>query len=445
MSNEQTAAAEEVQEYIQMGQALAGHENYAEAHEAFDKALKLDPMNKIAYMSKGVCYSLEENFTEAKECYTRALKIDREFADAYFQLGNIAFIEEAFEDGMKYYNQAVSFGYQSPELFYNLGLAYEEQDDPERAMRYYAKAEKLDDMNPVYSIRRASLQIILGKYEEALQTLEHVRAIAPDSFDGYHLTAAVYSIREEYDKAESILLHALSMFDSDVDLYMDLIRVYISDEKTDKALELIAKIKNSEDLQPGDRKELLSDEAQIYGTLEKTDEAIASFLEALEIPENPEADPEIRYLLINMYMLKKENQKAFDLAKKMDPEDTDNAYSMTGVYLAAFLKKAMADDSWKEDMENGIRYYRSISMKDPSRVDAYLFRAMCYRELERFDKALESIDYVMLLQPDNPHLHLIKGNILKEMPGREQEAEQEYAQARKGGKTVNSLLNILGV
>ena len=208
MSNEQTAAAEEVQEYIQMGQALAGHENYAEAHEAFDKALKLDPMNKIAYMSKGVCYSLEENFTEAKECYTRALKIDREFADAYFQLGNIAFIEEAFEDGMKYYNQAVSFGYQSPELFYNLGLAYEEQDDPERAMRYYAKAEKLDDMNPVYSIRRASLQIILGKYEEALQTLEHVRAIAPDSFDGYHLTAAVYSIREEYDKAESILKEA---------------------------------------------------------------------------------------------------------------------------------------------------------------------------------------------------------------------------------------------
>ena len=134
-----------------------------------------------------------------------------------------------------------------------------------------------------------------------------------------------------------------------------------------------------------------------------------------------------------------------ELAQKMDPEDTDNAYSMTGVYLAAFLKKAMADDSWKEDMENGIRYYRSISMKDPARVDAYLFRAMCYRELERFDKALESIDYVMLLQPDNPHLHLIKGNILKEMPGREQEAEQEYAQARKGGKTVNSLLNILGV
>lgn len=58
---------------------------------------------------------------------------------------------------------------------------------------------------------------------------------------------------------------------------------------------------------------------------------------------------------------------------------------------------------------------------------------MCYKDLGNFDKALETIDYVILIQPENGQLHQIKGNILREMGGRSNEAEEEYKRAKALG------------
>ena len=62
-----------------------------------------------------------------------------------------------------------------------------------------------------------------------------------------------------------------------------------------------------------------------------------------------------------------------------------------------------------------------------------MFRAMCYKDIGNYDKALETIDYVILIQPENGQLHQIKGNILKEMSGRSVEAEEEYREAKRLG------------
>lgn len=428
----------EAEEYLQMGQTLMGAEKVDEAIVAFEKALKHDPLNKIIHISEGIAYASLEKYDKAKKCFSRAIKVDKNFADAYFQLGNIAFLDGDFEEGLKNYNQAIFLGYNNEALYYNLGLIYEEREEYGEAIRNYSKAIMMDERNPVYMIRKASLQIMMSKYEEALQTLEKLRIQCPDSFDGYHLTAAAYTMLGEYEKADEILKYAQDLFPDDKDLLFDRMRVLVTKDDEEGALKLLEEAKEL-DCTAEERKEILLNEAKIYAQREDLDKAVTLFTEGLRIPGGEEVNAELQYFLMNCYLILKDYTKLLDIARTVDRSKIDNAYNLCGVYFECLALKLSEDPSLKKTCEDAIRYYRNISLNDPSRIDAYLFRAMCYKDLGNYTKAIETIDYILMLQPQNGQLHQIKGNILSEMPGREEDTKKEYSEAKRLG-VASSLL-----
>lgn len=421
----------EAQEYLQMGQVLLGAEKYEEAIAILEKAEKEDPMNLDIYMAKGIGHASLEQYKEARECFHKAMLIDRKLPDAYFQMGNIDFLEGKYEEGMKNYNQAQILGYQSADLFYNLALVNEEQDNVDEAIRYYTKASNLDEMNPVYMSRKASLQILSGKYAEALQTLEKLRMRCPEQFEGYHLTAAAYTMMEKYEEADAILKHAIEMFPDDKDLLFDRVRVLVSSNKLDEAVKILQDARYMNCTQ-AERKEILLNEAKIVGQKEELDRANQLLEQAYAIPEGEELNAEILYFLMNGYLVQKDYVNLLKVTKRVDTANVDSPFCLSAMYYQGIALKYSGNPQYKQHFHEAIKYYRSISMKNPSRIDTYLFRAMCYKELESYDKALESVDYVLLLQPENGQIHLIRGNMLKEM-GRQEEAAKEYEQAKNLG------------
>lgn len=435
------AVALDAKEYLQMGQVLLGAGKYEESLTKLDRALQYDPMDKVAYVTKGIAYANMEDYTKAKECFKRALKIDKQFADAYFQLGSIEFLEDNFQEGIKNYNLAVSYGYQDAALYYNLALVYEEQENMDEAIRYYTKAASLDETDPEPLARKASLQIMTGKLEEALQTLDKVRNRFPESFEGYHLSAAAFTILERYQEAEQVLRSALEMFPEDRALMFDLLRVLSTAGEFEKGLKLIQQVKEGE-CRPEEMKEILLNEAKIRGQMDHLDETIQLLAQALAITEGEHLDSEIRYLLLNAFYIKKDYEKMYQTAKGVDKEDTSDPYNLSGMYYECIALKGKEDADYKRSFQNAVRYYRNISVNDPSRVDAYLFRAMCYRELQEYDKAMESVDYVLLLQPENPQLHQIKGNLLMDQ-NKKTQAQLAYAEAKRLGLSQN-LIDLMG-
>lgn len=427
----------EAQEYLQMGQVLLGTEKYEDAILLIEKSLELEPMNKTAYVTKGIAHASLEDYEQARECFKSAIKIDKKYADAYFQMGNIEFLEDHFQEGMADYNQAIACGYKDAALYYNLALVYEEQDNAEEAIRNYTKAFTLDGTNPEYLIRKASLQIIVMKYEEALQTLEKVRTLFPDSFEGYHLTAAAYTLMEKYDEADIVLKNALELFPDDMDILFDRLRVLTTKGEVENALQLLLAAKDKE-ATPSQMKEILLNEAKLKGQMDKLDETVSLLKEAAEIAEGEHLDSEIRYLLVNALHIQKDFLSMYEVAKQIDKNDTTDPYKLSGMYYECIAIKGKGDEGYKESFKNAIRYYRNISLKDPARVDAFLFRAMCHREIEEYDKALECVDYVLLLQPENAQLHQIRGNILTDQ-GKVTEAKAEYSEAKRLGLRYNFL------
>lgn len=428
---EMTEVQIEAQEYLQMGQTLLGAEKPKEAVEMLNKALNCDPMNKITHITMGIAYAGMERYSEAKKSFNNAIKLDKTFADAFFQLGNVAFLEDDFSEGLNNYNQAIYFGYANAELYYNLGLVYEEREEYSEALRNYTKAITVNPNSPVYMVRKASLQIMIGKYEEALQTLEKLRINCPDSFDGYHLTAAVFTMLGEYEKADELLKHAQVMFPDDKDLIMDRIRVLVTKGDDQAALNILQDAKKM-DCTAEEIKEIYLNEAKIYAQQENIEKSIEIFEKALELPDALDMNPEIRYYLMNAYMAVADYENLRKITKTVDRKDTVNAFNLCGVYFECVALKALDNEEYTKMYEKAIKYYRNISLDDPSRIDAYLFRAMCYKDLKKYEKAVETIDYVILIQPKNGQLHQIKGNILSEM-GQKPEAQAEYEEAKKLG------------
>lgn len=431
----------EVDEYLQMGQVLLGAEKFDEALSYIDKVLDKEPMNQIAYITKGIAYASVEEYAKAKECFKRCIKIDKKFADAYFQLGNIEFLTDNFQEGIKNYNQAVSYGYEDASLFYNLALVYEEKDNVDEAIRYYTKASAMDETNAEYLIRKATLQIQIARYEEALQTLEKIRNRFPDSFEGYHLSAAALTLLEDYDTADEILKNASVLFPDDMAIVFDRLRILVTKGDLQGAMALLDKAKEMDNV-PEIEKEILLNEAKIRGQMDELDVTIELLEKALKIEGGEYLDSEIKYLLLNALFIKRDFNRMFDVAKTVDRENSEDPYNLCGMYYKGIAAKGREDVNYEKCFDEAVRYYRNISLKDPSRVDAYLFRAMCYREIKNYEKAMESVNYVLLLQPDNAQLHQIKGNLLLDQ-GKKGEAQQEYAEAKRLGLSHN-FMELLG-
>ena len=418
-------------EYVQLGQTLLGNEKPEDALEFFDKALLEDGMHYDAYVSRGIALIMLRRTDEARESLERAIKIQKDSPDAWFHLGNLDLLEGKPENGIEHYNKAVAFGLSGDTVYFNLGLLYEMKEDMDEAVRNYNKAIQLDGNNPTYRSKKAALQIRVGKYAEAIRTCEELRQVAPDSFESFHLAAAAYTMMGNYDAADALLAFAEEAFPSDREILFDRIRVLLTKGDVDAAIARLDKMEAVAET-VAEKKEILVSRAKAAGQKEDIEGMIAALEKALSLGEDEQQDVEARYLLMNAYLATKRYEKLYATANEIGKGDDTNAYVLSAKYYAALSAKAMGKANYIEIYKDAIRYYRAMSMNDPNRVDAYLFRAVCLKDMEQYDKALELVDFVLKLQPESGQLHAVRANILK-AASREDEAQKAFTQAERYG------------
>lgn len=415
-------------EYIQQAKTLIGQEMYEESLVYLKKAREADPYEVEIYLLEGIACSNLENFEAAGKSFEKAKMIDKENPLPYFHLGNLAFIDEDHTAGVEYYNKAIALGYKGPDIYYNLGLIYEERGDFDMAIRNYTKASHIDPLQPGYRVRKANLYMELGHYQEAIQVLEELMQVSPDIFEGYHMSAGAYTMLKEYDKAEAILSKAELLFPEDTDILFDKIRILVVRGKLAEAISYIEKLETMID-NDVDRRNLIFEKAKIYAQKEDIDKAI-ELLESTRQFENEEfTDYESRYFLLNLYLIKSEYQKILENAAVMEQLDPPDTFSLAGKYYAALAMSKLGDAGAEAKYKEAITYYRKLTLQDAGLIDAYLFRCMCLKDIKEYDKALELIDYVMLLKKDSPDLHVIKSTILREK-GDGKGADKELAIAK---------------
>jgi tetratricopeptide (TPR) repeat protein len=120
----------------------------AEAIDAYDHALCIDPRKLDALLNCGtLCYE-EGNLKKAAEYFGRALQVDPDNALAHFNLGSVLEEVGRLEAARLHLRQAVRLDPSYPDAHYNLAFVCEKLGARNEARRHWETYIKLDPNSP---------------------------------------------------------------------------------------------------------------------------------------------------------------------------------------------------------------------------------------------------------------------------------------------------------
>jgi tetratricopeptide (TPR) repeat protein len=120
----------------------------AEAIEAYNKCLALDPMHAPAYINLGTLYYNRQDYGQAERHYRKAIEVDSRYALAYFDLGNVLDETGRLQDAIRAYEAAISLAPTYADAHYNLALAYDKARQPRKALPHWQAYARLDTVGP---------------------------------------------------------------------------------------------------------------------------------------------------------------------------------------------------------------------------------------------------------------------------------------------------------
>lgn len=421
----------EAQEYFQQARVFFGNDQNELAIEYIDKAIAQDRMNVEYYLLKGVVLAGMERYDEAKTELEKALKVDRKCAEAYFHLGNIALLQGDQIGGVENFNKAIANGFDDAQIYFNLGLMYEEQGNEELALRNYSKAILKDPLRVDARVRKAKLYISANQYPEALETLDALILADPDLYDGYHLKTLLLAEMGRLDEAFTVLEDAIALFPKDPAFLLDKVNLLVLQENAEQAKAQIAQLENGYTLEPHQKRQLCLEKSRLFaldGDLEGVIGALKEAKACSAQADDGDLDPEATFLLVNCYLEIKDYDGAIECSRELLTCDYPE-FSIPAYYTLPYAYAQRGDTEKAQGLyKEAVSKLRSITLENPAILDAYLFRALCLKELGAYDKAMELSDYLLKMDPKSKEFHNLKAEILYAM-GKEEEAKAEKAAA----------------
>lgn len=291
------------------------------------------------FLLKGNEEAIKKNYSYAENYYREALKLDSCFADGWNNLGTIQYQQNKLEEAADSYTRAIacSTGYVAAHF------------------------------------NRSNVYIALKKYTLALQDLDHLSKVKPDTLVLLLSKGIVYTGLHQYDQAEEVFVQALKANPDDVDVLVNLGIVNYYQHELDTAEIILLKAMK-----------LKADEANIYNALSLIEMDRENFTAAHEwIDKALSLKPKDPYYLNNrgyIYLLTNNlsrSREDFDLSISLDPYNPW-AYRNKGWYYIRTGDHASAIRvlSQAEEMDSGIEklnYYLAEAYYPVDKVKACMY------------------------------------------------------------------------
>lgn len=426
----------EAQDLNQQGAMLLHTGNHEAARIKFDKAIELDPMLMDSYKNYGDLYMSLQEYQNAKNSYKKAMLIEKSGL-LHFLYGNACFMNDELHEGLESYNLAINEGYDGDEMMFFMGMAYEHMHDDNMAMRYFQKACVKNPSRPDYLVKKIGTLVRLGMYDSANESTDELLSKAPEMFDGYHIKTQLLLHAEKYDDAVVFAKSASDRFPEDADLLYDYAKSLSLAKRLEEAVKVIDSAKTMKYFADAKRQFVLL-EGQIFAECNNYEKAIICCNECIELEKESGFDGEARFMLMNLYLTEPNYQKALEQASEIIKQDLEDLYYYAALYYRPFCTKQLGNaDEARKFYKEANSIYRLATLKNPAAIDIYLYRAMCLKDMEEYDKSLEMLDFIAGLSDQIAEVHTIRADIYR-IQGRKSLAEEELKKAYQIKPELNS-------
>jgi tetratricopeptide (TPR) repeat protein len=120
----------------------------AEAIEAYERGLRVDPNKVEALLNCGTLYYEQANFEKAAEYFRRAIEVEPDNALAHFNLGSVLEEVGEFEESRRNLRQAVRLDPSYPDAHYNLAFVCDKLGAVAEAREHWQGYLQLDPSGP---------------------------------------------------------------------------------------------------------------------------------------------------------------------------------------------------------------------------------------------------------------------------------------------------------
>ncbi|MCP4703856.1 MAG: tetratricopeptide repeat protein, partial [candidate division Zixibacteria bacterium] len=206
----------------------------------FGKLLKLVPDDINTILNTAVCFNNLQMFDSVLAYNHKAISIDSSLASAYYDIGTIWLVNsQDYSDSTKHFrqneNETEATKYQSLQ---NASL--------DSSAQYFCKAAELDESDMVALEQCAVVTMILGNYEEAAPKFKKLTEMSPQIIDFWINLGNSYIQLKTFKEAIVPYEKATELDPNDKKLWEVLLSLYDNEKMTDKANEVIEKIKELE-------------------------------------------------------------------------------------------------------------------------------------------------------------------------------------------------------
>lgn len=394
---------------------------FEEAVKTYEKAIELAPNNAMAYYNIGSAYQIQQNHEKACEYFTKALDIEEDeafltaLAMSEVKLGK-------YENALKHYKQLSLICPSKENYKYNIVTCYEALGEFQTAIKML---EEIVYINPKFILpaqKLASLYIKTNQLSKAKDIYDNILLKEKVTAEILHQYAILSSSLCDTDTAEKMLKKVIRMNPEIAKAHKDLGIIYLNKRLFDYARD---EFETAMKLAPNDF-EIIFEYGNFLYSISENIEAERYYAEALELePKNVLA---LTFMALNKLILNQLDE-AYDYIMKAIKVQPHHEYVQfcvgrilyaRGDYEEAkrYLIKAVEQNPDVEtqntlaltyyalgEYQNALNVFKNIYTKKPQSISLLMEIARCYEALKDNDSALEYLDKVVEIFPENEDAH----------------------------------------
>jgi tetratricopeptide (TPR) repeat protein len=352
------------------------------AVKELDKVIALDGETPFLRREMAMYYLQQQNTDEALALLEKNIEQDPEDTESMFLYARALEILNRGDEARSFYERLITDESAEESVFLRLGDIYLEENDLDNAFRVYS--------------------ILVEKY--------------PDSYAGHFYLGKIYSIREEYDKAEEHIKQTMALLPGLEEPRYELADIYKRKGRIEDAIEIYRDVvENNAD--------------NIYAALE------------LGILYHQNGYPEKARMIFNDIGLGKSGDsrlfriigqdyldaERIEEAKVILEGVLETAAEKSGIYY--LLGIALSGTGERED---AISNFLNVGEASTFYIRARIQAALLYQELGKLDDAIEQMNTVIEQQSDNQDLYMFLALFYEE-----KEAYENASKTFKEGLRLN--------
>ncbi|HEY6542679.1 MAG TPA: serine/threonine-protein kinase [Ktedonobacteraceae bacterium] len=184
------------------GTALYSQGNYRKAYEAYQKATEIEPDNPVVWVSTGLALNRLQRYSQALVHFERALSLDPTYVAAWNGKADAQLDMNMPEDAITSYSQALVYDSQSFQAWNGLGNARSFIRDYAGAVDAYSRALIVNPRSAVAWCNKAEALIHYGHSRSALDALNEATELDRSYARAWTLKADVYESIGNHQEAQ---------------------------------------------------------------------------------------------------------------------------------------------------------------------------------------------------------------------------------------------------